>query len=135
RFTLPPEHAPTLTQEGTWTCLGGPYQLFTSLLGVLDPVAQAFRQGGGVRPSAYPPSVWHAVDRCTAPAWDLELVPKWIPAMPEVQTRLEDGADLADVGCGHGRAVIKLAQAYPRSRFVGYDAFGPSITRATANAE
>ena len=43
--------------------------------------------------------------------------------------------DVADIGCGHGKALIKLAQAYPRSRYVGYDGFAPSIERATANAQ
>jgi SAM-dependent methyltransferase len=41
---------------------------------------------------------------------------------------------VADVGCGRGRALIKLAQAFPRSRYIGYDNFGPTVARATANA-
>jgi SAM-dependent methyltransferase len=134
RFTLPLEHAPVLAGAGTWQALGGPYQLFTSLLGMLDPVAESFRQGGGVPPAAYPPPVWHAVERCTAPTWDLELLPKWLPAMPEVQSKLEAGALVADIGCGHGRALITLARAFPRSRFVGYDAHGPSAVQAAAHA-
>ena len=54
--------------------------------------------------------------------------------MPDVKAHLERGCDLADVGCGRGRAVIKLAQAFPRSRYIGYDNFGPTVARATANA-
>jgi SAM-dependent methyltransferase len=135
RFTLPPEHAPTLTNQGTWSYMGGAYHLFTSLLRVLDPVASAFRDGRGVPPAAYPPDVWHAIDRCTSPAWELDLIPKWLPAMPEVKTALEEGACLADVGCGHGQAVVALARAFPRARFVGYDAYGPSVAQAKARAE
>jgi 2-polyprenyl-3-methyl-5-hydroxy-6-metoxy-1,4-benzoquinol methylase len=55
--------------------------------------------------------------------------------MPEVQTKLERGALVADVGCGQGKALIKLAQTYPQSRYVGYDSFAPSIQHATANAQ
>jgi SAM-dependent methyltransferase len=135
RFTLPPEHAPVLAQEGGLQSLGGGYQLFTELLGMLDQVAGAFRHGGGVAQSAYPPSFWQAMERCSAPEKEHLLVPRWIPAMPDVQTQLERGAVVADVGCGHGRASIALARAYPRSRFVGYDQYGPAIARATANAD
>lgn len=134
-FSLPPEHAPTLTDTGTYSYLGGAHHLFASLMGVLEPVAQAFRQGGAVHPSAYPAQVWHAIDRCTSPTWELELIPKWLPALPEVHARLDAGAALADIGCGHGKALIKLAQTYPRAHFVGYDAYGPSVAQATANAE
>ncbi len=55
--------------------------------------------------------------------------------VPEVLSRLERGAAVADVGCGRGLALIKLAQVYPNSYFVGYDAFEPEVTQATANAE
>jgi SAM-dependent methyltransferase len=55
--------------------------------------------------------------------------------MPDVQAKLERGALVADVGCGQGRALIKLAQTYPQSRYVGYDLFAPSVAKATANAK
>jgi ubiquinone/menaquinone biosynthesis C-methylase UbiE len=135
RFALPPEHAPTLTNQGTWSYVGGAYHLFTSLLRVLDLVASAFRHGGGVPPSAYPLDVWRAIDRCTSPTWELDLIPQWLPAMPEVKAALENGASLADIGCGHGQAIIALARSFPRARFVGYDAFGPSVVKATGRAE
>jgi 2-polyprenyl-3-methyl-5-hydroxy-6-metoxy-1,4-benzoquinol methylase len=54
--------------------------------------------------------------------------------MPDVQAKLERGAQVADVGCGRGRALVKLAQAFPNSRYIGYDVFAPNIERATANA-
>ncbi|MCI0443081.1 class I SAM-dependent methyltransferase [bacterium] len=54
--------------------------------------------------------------------------------MPEVKSKLEKGARVADLGCGRGRALIKLAQAFPNSTFIGFDAFGPSIERARENA-
>ncbi|HYB01207.1 MAG TPA: class I SAM-dependent methyltransferase, partial [Ktedonobacteraceae bacterium] len=63
------------------------------------------------------------------------LIPVWLPAMPEVQDKLEHGAVLADVGCGRGKALIKLAQAFPRSHFVGYDSFAPAIEEATRSAQ
>src|SRR6478609_1450804 len=55
--------------------------------------------------------------------------------MPEVQAKLERGALVADVGCGRGRALIKLAQAFPQSRYTGFDIFPPTIERAARNAD
>ena len=54
--------------------------------------------------------------------------------MPDVERKLGQGADVADVGCGRGRALTRLAQSFPMSRYVGYDAFAPSIERATTCA-
>lgn len=61
-------------------------------------------------------------------------MPVWLPLMPAVKAKLENGAIVADVGCGEGGALIKLAQTYPLSRFCGYDNFAPAIQQATANA-
>jgi 2-polyprenyl-3-methyl-5-hydroxy-6-metoxy-1,4-benzoquinol methylase len=61
-------------------------------------------------------------------------VQQWLPCVPAVKAALETGIDVADVGCGRGRAVIKFAQAFPRSRIVGYDIYQPNIDRAMANA-
>jgi SAM-dependent methyltransferase len=54
--------------------------------------------------------------------------------MPDVEIKLKQGVDVADVGCGRGRALIKMAQAFPRSRYTGYDAFGPTVDQATERA-
>src|SRR5262249_8182695 len=62
------------------------------------------------------------------------LLQQWIPAMPDVKAHLQRGCDVADVGCGRGRGIIKLAEAFPRSRYVGFDNFGPTVAQATENA-
>ena len=59
---------------------------------------------------------------------------EWLPTVPAVKAALEWGIDVADVGCGRGRAVINVVQAFPRSRIVGYDVYEPNIDRAMANA-
>jgi 2-polyprenyl-3-methyl-5-hydroxy-6-metoxy-1,4-benzoquinol methylase len=95
---------------------------------------ESFRTGKGLAQSEYPPEVFEAIERGTAPMYRHHLVSKWIPAMPEVEARLRQGATALDVGCGSGRAVIALATAFPQSRFHGYDAHAGSIDRARANA-
>jgi 2-polyprenyl-3-methyl-5-hydroxy-6-metoxy-1,4-benzoquinol methylase len=135
RFTLPPEHVPVLAQEGGPVFFGGVQEEVVGLAGPVNQLMQAFRTGGGVPMEAYDPSAWEGLTRFTTGWFENLLVPVWLPAMPEVQAKLERGALVADVGCGHGKALIKLAQTYPRSRYVGYDSFAPSIEQAKANAK
>lgn len=134
RFTLPPEHVPALAKEGGPFFFGGALAMFPPLLGVFDQVAESFRKGGGVPPAAYGERWWDGMDRFTRGWFDNFLTEQWIPAMPEVKRHLEKGAAVADVGCGRGRALIKMAQTYPGSRFAGYDAYLPNAEKATANA-
>jgi|RhiMetdeSRZDD1v2_1073273.scaffolds.fasta_scaffold232058_2 SAM-dependent methyltransferase len=134
RFTLPPEHAPALAQEGGPVFFGGIYQELPAVTGVLDQLTVAFRAGGGVPQSAYSDQMWDGLERFTRIWFENLLTQQWLPAMPDVQAKLERGAQVADVGCGRGRALIKLAQTFPNSRYMGYDVFGPTIERATANA-
>lgn len=135
RFTLPSEHVPVLAQEGGPFFLGGALQLLMGEIGQYNRLLQAFQQGGGVPMEAYEPATWEGMERFSAGMYEHLLVQMYLPAMPEVQAKLERGADVADIGCGHGRALIKLAQTYPRSRYVGYDGFAPTIERAAANAQ
>ncbi len=134
RFTLPLEHAPVLAQEGGPFFFGGIHQMIPAMAGVVGQVAESFRNGGGVPFEAYPPEWWDGMERFTKSWFENLLTQVWIPAMPDVQQKLERGARMADVGCGRGRALIKLAEAFPKSSYVGYDIFGPSIERASENA-
>ena len=135
RFTLPPEHVPALAQETGPFFFGGVYEMLPALAGVLDQVTQSFRQGGGVPQSAYDSHFWDGMERFSMGWFENLLTQQWIPAMGDVQAKLNEGAVLADVGCGRGRGLIKMAQAFPNSRYVGYDVFAPSVDRATTNAK
>lgn len=135
RFTLPPEHVPALAEENGEFFFGGVYQMMPALAANLDQLAEYFRKGGGVPLSAYNDNMWDGLERFTGGWYEHQLLQKWLPIMPDVQAKLERGALVADIGCGRGRALIKLAQAFPNSRYIGYDNFGPTIDRASANAK
>lgn len=130
-FMLPPEYALALAQEGGPMFFGGPLQQLLGLVSVLEPLATAFRTGSGLPYSAYNDDVWAGTERLTAGWFDNLLVQQWLPAVPHVQAQLQRGALVADIGCGHGRALIRLAQAYPSLRGVGYDVQEASIARAS----
>ncbi len=130
RFSLPAEHLPVLAQEHGPIFFGGMHQMLAGMVGPLNQLVQAFQHGGGVPQYAYDHNMWDGLERFTAGWFENLLIPVWLPAMPQVQTKLERGALVADVGCGRGKAVIKLAQAFPRSRYVGYDMFEPATAHA-----
>ena len=120
-FALPAEHVPALAEEGGSAFLGGVQQQFMGLLMTLDTVTKAFRQGGGVGNSEFDAKTWDGLARLTGSWVKNQLVQTWIPLMPRVQERLKAGAELADVGTGYGQAIIRLAQEFPKSHFVGFD--------------
>ncbi len=134
RFSLSPEQMCLLADEGGPYFVGGTFQVVPTMAGVLDLVAQAFRAGGGVPQSAYDPALWDGMMRSHAPWFAHSLVQRALPELPEVRAQLERGAEVADVGCGSGGALIRLAQEFPNARYTGYDAFAPTIARATANS-
>ena len=123
RYSLPPEHAQVLAAEGGPAFLGGAFQLSFGYLHTIDRLTEAFRSGGGVPQSAYPAETWEGMGRFSRSFYDNQLVQNWVPAVEGLERRLADGVSWADVGCGSGLAVIRLAEAFPASTFVGYDNF------------
>jgi SAM-dependent methyltransferase len=135
RYVLPPEHAEALAREGGPWFVGGPYEMLPGMARTFDALIEAFRTGGGVPQSAYDSGIWEGMQRFTDTWFENHLLQEWIPAVPHVREKLEHGIHVADVGCGSGRAILKLAQAFPASTFVGYDAFEGQLSRALSNAE
>jgi SAM-dependent methyltransferase len=133
-YLLPPEHALPLADEEFPFFTGGFLQMVVPTVTVAPKVAEAFRNGGGVTQDQYLPDMYEAIERGTAPWYKHHLVPTWIPAMPEVQRRLEDGGTACDVGCGGGLAAITIAKAFPQAKVFGYDIHPESVERARRNA-
>jgi hypothetical protein len=80
-----------------------------ALVGLAEPILGAFRHGGGIPYSAFLDSMYEGIDRFTAGWFENLLLPVWIPAIPGLPEKLERGIRVADVGCGRGRALVKLA--------------------------
>lgn len=136
RYALPTEHVPVLAEEAGPAFFGCAFFDFSTNFGEsYHQLLEAFRSGGGVPQDAYGAEVAQSIERFTAPWFEHMLVEEWLPLMPDVLTRLERGAALCDVGCGQGRALIRLAEAFPKSMFVGYDVYEPAVRVATSAAE
>jgi 2-polyprenyl-3-methyl-5-hydroxy-6-metoxy-1,4-benzoquinol methylase len=134
RFTLPLEHSPALADEGGPMFMGGIHQELFALTKNLNRLVDVFQKGGGIPIEEFDENEFAGTERFTATWFENYLLQQWIPAVPDIQAKLEQGALVADVGCGRGRALIKLARAYPNSRFVGYDIFEQAISKANTNA-
>jgi|SRR5882757_2580284 len=134
RFELPVAHRPALAEQGGPMFFGGVHQEMLGLVTVIDQLIDAFRNGGGVPLSAYGPNFWQGLTRFTAGGFDHQLLQHWLPAMPDVEAALERGCAVADIGCGQGRALVRLARAFPASHYVGYDLYEPSLEAARAHA-
>ncbi len=79
-------------------------------------------------------TLFAGTERFFRPGYAANLVSGWIPALDGVEAKLRSGARVADIGCGHGASTILMAQAFPRSRFVGFDYHDASISRARSAA-
>ena len=101
---------------------------------VESEVIDCFRNGGGVPYSAYP-GLQEQLDNESRPVFDATLIDKTLPLVPGLVERLEAGIDVADVGCGSGHAINLMAQAFPNSRFTGYDFSEDGVQRGKREAE
>lgn len=135
QFSLPPGLAMVVANDGSPCNLAPGYRLIPVMAEAVGPVAEAFRTGGGVSQDRYPAELYDAMEEMSGTWLELLLVQQWIPGIDGLVSRLEEGARVADIGCGRGRAVILCAQAFPESEFVGYDVFGPNIEAAREAAE
>ena len=134
RSTLPAEHAIALTDESSPAYLPGLFQ--TALGSVLDSprITEAAKTGEGFGWHEHGRDVFDGCERFFRPGYNANLVSAWLPALDGVVAKLERGATVADVGCGHGASTILMAQAFPASTFVGSDYHEGSITTARQRA-
>jgi SAM-dependent methyltransferase len=130
RFSLSEEQAFALANEDGPMYLPGAFQVMVAAVKDEPKVTQAFATGTGVGWHEHDPDLFAGTERFFRPGYAANLVSHWIPALDGVQAKLEAGARVADVGCGHGASTILMAQAFPHSRFVGFDYHQPSIERA-----
>jgi SAM-dependent methyltransferase len=134
-YTLPAEHAVALVDEDSPAFLPGFFQLAHGTLRDATSIIEAARTGDGLGWHQHNTDVYLGCERFFRPGYHANLVADWLPALDGVTAKLEVGAEVADVGCGHGASTVLMAQAYPRSRFVGSDYHRQSIEQARSRAE
>ncbi len=134
-YELPDEHALALADEESPFYILGAYDLIASLYADEDRITEAFRTGEGMGWHEHHDRLFRGTERFFRPGYRANLVSEWIPSLEGVQEKLERGAKVADIGCGHGASTIIMAEAFPDSEFYGFDYHDGSIATARATAQ
>lgn len=134
RYLLPPEQAVALTDESSPAYLPGFFQLALGSVHDSPRVTEAARTGTGIGWHDHVSDVAEGCERFFRPGYNAHLVAEWLPALDGVTAKLEGGASVADVGCGHGASTVLMAEAYPASTFTGFDYHDRSIETAAERA-
>ena len=134
RYSLPAAHAEVLVDRDSPTYLAALGRGIASIGAVMPQVLEAFRTGGGVAYELYGEDMRSSISALNRPAFLSLLGTAWFPGVPELHSRLQAGARVADVGCGTGWSSIAIAKAYPNVTDEGIDLDSASIQDAQANA-
>ncbi|HJT89346.1 MAG TPA: methyltransferase domain-containing protein [Bryobacteraceae bacterium] len=129
-YELPPEQALALAVENSPAYLPGAFQIIRAVIKDEPKILDAFRTGKGLAWHEHDADLFEGTERFFRPNYLAHLLAEWIPALDGMEGRLQAGARVADVGCGHGASTLIMAQAFPNSEFVGYDYHPPSIEHA-----
>ena len=134
-YTLPAEHAFILADESSPVAMAGIFQAATAVMDSRTRVAERFRTGEGVGWHEHHDGLFCGTERSFGANYRMHLVAEWLPALTGIVEKLERGASVADVGCGHGASTILMAQAFPASTFIGIDVHPESIATARTRAQ
>lgn len=135
KFSLSEEQAFTLAVEDSPAYLPGAFELALGSLAAVPRIADSFRTGHGMGWHEHADGVFHGCEKFFRPGYAANLVSSWIPALSSVKDKLEAGARVADVGCGIGASTLLMAQAFPKSKFFGFDYHDKSIEAAREAAK
>lgn len=135
RYALTPEQAMVFADENSPAFIVGAFQTALAAGRIIGKLTEAFRTGKGIGWHEHDHALFHGIERFFRSSYTGNLVQSWIPALDGIEAKLEAGARVADIGCGHGASTILMAQAYPASRFIGFDYHAASIAAARARAQ
>ena len=134
-YEMSPEQAAVLVDRTSPALMAPAFHVVASLWHGEDHAIEAFRTGAGVPWGDHHERLFCGVAAFFRAGYSASLVPDWLPALDGVVARLEAGATVADIGCGHGHSTVLMAEAFPNSKFVGLDVHAGSIAAAREVAE
>ncbi len=134
QFSLSPEQAACLADPNGPADIPGAYSIVRDVFHVRERALENFRTGKGMEWGDHHPCLFHGTERFFRASYHSNLLTSWLPALDGAVAKLTNGGHVADVGCGHGASTILMAQAYPRSTFVGFDYHPASIEAARQRA-
>jgi ubiquinone/menaquinone biosynthesis C-methylase UbiE len=135
QYLLPSEHAFVLANPGSPAFLPPAFDVAASLWRDEDQILAAFRSGKGMGWHEHNCRLFTATEAFFRNGYRAHLTQTWIPSLSGVDEHLAKGGRVADLGCGHGASVILMAQAFPKSKFLGIDYHESSIAVARERAK
>jgi len=129
-YELTPERAFVLADEDSHVFIPNAWAVPASMWFDEDKAIEAFRTGKGIPWGDHEGRLYCGVAAFYRNAYRGSLVQEWLPALDGIVEKLEAGAVVADIGCGHGHSTTLMAQAFPASRFHGFDAHRESVAEA-----
>ena len=134
RYSLAPEQAAALTDQGSPFYVGGGFYVIKAMTHAVSRIEDSFKNGGGMLWGEHDPDLFVGTERFFRPGYAAHLIATWIPSLTGMKEKLEAGGKVADIGCGHGSSTIIMAQAYANSRLWGFDNHEKSIETAHRRA-
>src|SRR3954451_925791 len=133
-WSLSEEQALCLADPNGPVDLPGAYNIVEATFHALGRTLENFTTGAGLEWGEHHPCLFDGTERFFRAGYNASLIGSWLPALDGVVDKLQSGAKVADVGCGHGASTILMATTYPDSEFVGYDYHAGSIDVAREKA-
>src|SRR5690606_15795714 len=130
RYAMTDEQVAAFADDGGPGFVPGAFEVAAAMFRGEPKIAEAFRTGRGVGWHEHDACLFRGIERFFRPGYRANLLSSWLPALDGVTAKLERGATVADIGCGHGASTVIMAEAFPRSRFVGFDSHRASVEQA-----
>jgi SAM-dependent methyltransferase len=134
RYSLAAEQAVALTDPSSPFYVGGGFYVIKAMTAAQTRIAEAFKNGGGILWGDHDADLFVGVEKFFRPGYAAYLTASWIPSLSGIEDKLKSGGKVADVGCGFGASTVIMAQAFPNSRFWGFDNHEGSIQAARERA-
>lgn len=133
-FALTPEQELVLANEESPVYLPPAWNVPAAMWSDESKALHAFRTGEGIAWGDHDPRLAHGTAAFYRNGYRAALTSQWLPALEGVVESLDRGIAVADIGAGHGHTTVMMAEAFPQSRFYGFDSHGPSVSEARRNA-
>jgi SAM-dependent methyltransferase len=134
-FSMSPEQAAIFADDDSPACMTGGYYGILAIANDEPKIEDAFKTGDGVGWEEHHPCLFCGTEKFFRPGYQTSLVSEWLAALDGVVEKLQQGATVADVGCGHGVSTMVMAKEFPNSQFIGFDFHEPSVDKANELAK